>query len=456
LNSIGSYCGTTTLLLVRGKHSRPAHSKGSNPPQRKPIAITSTDLIKQLRFETGAPILDCRKALAQTDNDLKEAQIWLRQHGMAKVAQQNRTATDGVVALRISTDHKSAALIKVAAETDFSAKSGRFVTLVSQTAQAVMAYRPTAAAVAPSSSDSSSSSSSASDESANTVVLPPASIEFSNEQLLQQCRYNGGDDETTTMTVEQLVQDAVVAIRENISITSAERWQITPSNRDAFLVGYAHNRVDKGVDGEDGFDPCLVAGTVAAIVELERIDPNLPEVNLLAIGKKLAMHIVATPPMYLHPNEVPLADIERERDLLTAQVVKKISKDPDGETVRKIVAGLLRKYYSNVCLSEMAHSIEETIPHIGVGMKALGVEIKRYKRLEIAPTTTTTPSTTTTAATAAEIAAATTAATTSTTTSESDDEMDDEIDDESDDDSDDDSEDGSDAGSDDDDDDDKK
>jgi translation elongation factor EF-Ts len=438
LNSIGSYCGTTTLLLVRGKHSRPAHSKGSNPPQRKPIAITSTDLIKQLRFETGAPILECRKALAQTDNDLKEAQIWLRQHGMAKVAQQNRTATDGVVALRISADHKSAALIKVAAETDFSAKSGRFVTLVSQTAQAVMAYRPTevAAAVAPSSSDSSSSSPSDSD------VLPPASIEFSNE-LLQQCRY--GDDETTT-TVEQLVQDAVVAIRENISITSAERWQITPSNRDAFLVGYAHNRVDKGVDGEEGFDPCLVAGTVAAIVELERIDPNLPEVNLLAIGKKLAMH------MYLHPNEVPLIDIERERDLLTAQVVKKISKDPDGETVRKIVAGLLRKYYSNVCLSEMAHSIEETIPHIGVGMKALGVEIKRYKRLEIAPTIATTP--TTTAATAAEIAAATTAATTTSTTSESDDEIDDEIDDDSEDDSDYDSDDGSDAGSDDDDDDD--
>jgi translation elongation factor EF-Ts len=131
-------------------------------------------------------------------------------------------------------------------------------------------------------------------------------------------------------------------------------------------------------------DVLLMAGTVAALVELERIDPDIPDVNVLAIGKKLAMHIVATSPMYLHPNEVPMVDIERERDLVTIQVLKKIrNQDPD-DTTRKIVAGMLRKYYSSVCLSEMAHSIEETIPHIGSGMKALGVEIKRFKRLEVA------------------------------------------------------------------------
>jgi elongation factor Ts len=291
--------------------------------------------------------------------------VWLRDHGVAKVTQLNRTATDGLVALRIATGAKRAAFIKVAAETDFSARSERFVSLVSQTAQAVLAYQPAAATA--SSSDSSSDDD---DEDANTNAAAVDCVEFSNELLLQ-CHYN---DETT---VAQLVQDAVVAIRENISVTNAIQWQISPSDRDSFLVGYVHNRV--GCDN----DELLLAGTVAALVELERIDPDVPDVNVLAIGKKLAMHIVATSPMYLHPNEVPMADIERERDLITVQVLKKVRKDTD-DTVRKIVAGMLRKYYSSVCLSEMAHSIEETIPHIGGGMKELGVEIKRFKRLEVA------------------------------------------------------------------------
>jgi elongation factor Ts len=371
----GGSGGSTNFIRSFGfKKQQPKGRPTSH--RRGSIAVTSTDLIKQLRFETGAPIMDCRKALTASDNDLKEAQVWLRDHGVAKVTQLNRTATDGLVALRIATGAKRAAFIKVAAETDFSARSERFVTLVSQTAQAVLAYQPpalTAAAATASSSDSSSDSSSSDDDDDDEDTADAAAVdcvEFSNELLLQ-CHYN---DETT---VAQLVQDAVVAIRENISVTSAIQWQISPSDRDSFLVGYVHNRV--GCDN----DELLLAGTVAALVELERIDPDVPDVNVLAIGKKLAMHIVATSPMYLHPNEVPMADIERERDLITVQVLKKVRKDTD-DTVRKIVAGMLRKYYSSVCLSEMAHSIEETIPHIGGGMKELGVEIKRFKRLEVA------------------------------------------------------------------------
>lgn len=298
---------------------------------QKPSHISSTDLIKQLRFETGAPILECRKALLASKNDLKDATQWLREHGAAKVAKTNRDAKDGLVGLFISDDAKSAGFVQVQAETDFTARSAEFISLVSKTAQ--------------------------------TVSLATQNADIPMDDVLQ-LKHDG------TTPIKQLVEDAIVAIRENISVSQAINFQVD-ADRDSFLVGYAHNRVETTLG---------MAGTAAAIVELERVDPDLPEVNMRAIGKKLAMHIVAVSPAYLHPNEVPLEDIENERNLITEQMVR---RRHDDAVIKKNVAGALKKYFRTICLSEQVHSIEETIPNIGVGMKELGVEIKRFKRLEV-------------------------------------------------------------------------
>ncbi|MGD8929867.1 MAG: translation elongation factor Ts [Lysobacterales bacterium] len=90
------------------------------------MAITAA-LVKELRERTGAGMMECKKALVETDGDIEAAIENMRKSGQAKAAKKaGRTAADGVIVIKISPDSKSAVIVEVNCETDFVAKDDSF------------------------------------------------------------------------------------------------------------------------------------------------------------------------------------------------------------------------------------------------------------------------------------------------------------------------------------------
>jgi len=103
------------------------------------MAVTSS-MVKQLREMTGAGMMDCKKALGETDGNMDDAIELLRKKGMAGADKKaGRTAAEGVVAIAISDDKKKAAIVEVNCETDFVAKGDEFKTFADEVAQIVLA-----------------------------------------------------------------------------------------------------------------------------------------------------------------------------------------------------------------------------------------------------------------------------------------------------------------------------
>ncbi|MFT6143308.1 MAG: elongation factor Ts [Myxococcota bacterium] len=104
----------------------------------------SMAVIKQLRQRTGAGILDCKKALDESDNNLEAAIDWLRAKGIAKAAKKaGRAATEGIVYSYIHAGGTIGVLVEVNCETDFVTKTDQFKELVHDIAMHIAAAAPT-------------------------------------------------------------------------------------------------------------------------------------------------------------------------------------------------------------------------------------------------------------------------------------------------------------------------
>ncbi|MCL5043740.1 MAG: translation elongation factor Ts [Deltaproteobacteria bacterium] len=103
----------------------------------------STNLVRELREKTGAGVMDCKKALAQASGDFDKAVHWLREKGVAQVAQRaGRAVREGLVASYIHPGSKIGVLIEVNCESDFVARTPEFQTLARELAMQVAAASP--------------------------------------------------------------------------------------------------------------------------------------------------------------------------------------------------------------------------------------------------------------------------------------------------------------------------
>lgn len=106
------------------------------------MAITAAQ-VNELRKSTGAGMLDCKKALEETDGDMEKAVDTLRKKGLAAAAKKaGRAATEGLVVAAISADGKTGALVEVNSETDFVAKTEKFQAFVADIANQVLVANP--------------------------------------------------------------------------------------------------------------------------------------------------------------------------------------------------------------------------------------------------------------------------------------------------------------------------
>jgi elongation factor Ts len=107
-----------------------------------PIAI-SADLVKRLRDETGAGMMDCKRALVKTGGDFEKAREVLRTKGLASAQKrQGRTAREGIIESYIHLEGRIGVLVEVNCETDFVARTEEFKQLAREAAMQIAALRP--------------------------------------------------------------------------------------------------------------------------------------------------------------------------------------------------------------------------------------------------------------------------------------------------------------------------
>lgn len=103
--------------------------------------MITANMVKELREQTGAGMLDCKKALTETNGNMEEAITWLREKGISKAAKkQTRIAAEGLATAKISGNN--AVLVEVNSETDFVAKNPEFVSLVDGIANVILDKKP--------------------------------------------------------------------------------------------------------------------------------------------------------------------------------------------------------------------------------------------------------------------------------------------------------------------------
>jgi elongation factor Ts len=195
------------------------------------MAIT-IDMIKQLREETGAGVLDCRKALEQTEGDFEKAKEVLREKGLATAAKRaDRQTLEGVVEIYSHGNGRVGVMVEVNSETDFVGRSEPFRTFAHEIALQIAANSPRfirdediPAEIIEQESEKAATK--ARGEGKPEAILPRI-IEgtlkkFKDETVLLRQVYVRDD----TLTVQQLLNQTVASVGENVVIRRFARWEL--------------------------------------------------------------------------------------------------------------------------------------------------------------------------------------------------------------------------------------
>lgn len=321
-------------------------------------------LVKQLREATGAPMMECKRALSDPSvcNDLTKAMEWLRKHGSAKALSKvvGREALEGLVGIHIINNNSAAgvsvaSIVRVASETDFASRSEVLSSFVQEVANAAADASATAAAT---------------NTTTNTIVEDIPSF------LKQTKTSSSTSSEDNSKTLDQCLSDTILAIRENLQVDCITTVQA--SSQKSIFGGYVHGRAS----------PMSTCGSAASIVELVPITTSASTTtsgsgsssSSAEAARKLAMHIVAAKPTYLNIDTVPHDVIAKEKEILHGKMIsdgKAVGKPPD--IIDKIIQGQLRKYYESVCLTEQIHMIEEGGVKVSKVLSDLGLEVKSFQ-----------------------------------------------------------------------------
>nr|XP_023893590.1 elongation factor Ts, mitochondrial-like [Quercus suber]POE59585.1 elongation factor ts, mitochondrial [Quercus suber] len=288
-------------------------------------ASNQTNLIKQLRERTSAPIKDVKAALMESNWDIEAAQTELRKRGKVLASKKSaRTATEGLLALALSHTHthNRAALIELNCETDFVARNDIFQHLaLSLAKQALLVESGTQAQLG---------------FGAGGFHVGPENL----EELKLNLEHPKISGETT---VHNAITEVAAMMGENVKL---RRGFVMSTSSNGVLSTYLHTSPQPGL------------GRIAGILTLEVEDGNSQLDALQRVGSELAMHIVAAKPLFLTKELVSSDTLESEREILKSQA--ETSGKPQ-MAIEKMVEGRLRKYFEDVVLMEQKFVMNDTI-----------------------------------------------------------------------------------------------
>ncbi len=222
------------------------------------MSITAA-LVKDLRTATGAGMMDCKKALTETNGDLDAAIDWLRQKGLSAAAKKSsRVASEGLVG--VSAQGTVGTVVEVNSETDFVARNDDFQGFV--------------------------------------ATLASLASDADNLEALAGMDYPG-----TGRNVAEELTDKIATIGENMSLRRMEKLSVN----EGAVVTYIHNAAAEGL------------GRIGVLVALESA---AAEDALNTLGKQLAMHVAATAPASLSSEDLDPEMVAKERQFLIDQAIE--------------------------------------------------------------------------------------------------------------------------------------
>lgn len=220
------------------------------------MAVTAQQ-VKELRDATGVGMMDCKKALDETNGDIEAAIDWLRMRGLAKAAKKaGRVAAEGLVGIAV--EGRKAAIVEVNSETDFVARNEQFQIIVGNIAKLAL-------------------------EAGGDV------------HVLSEMPYPGSG-----RSVSAELTDAIAKIGENMNLRRSAMIEVG----DGVVGSYVHNSVKPGM------------GKLGILVGLESSGDKAVLANL---GKQLAMHIANTNPLSVSPDDIDPDLVARERAIFAEQ-----------------------------------------------------------------------------------------------------------------------------------------
>ncbi|MBO6764929.1 translation elongation factor Ts [Maricaulis sp.] len=289
------------------------------------MAAITAALVKELREKTGVGMMDCKKALNETDGDFEAAVDWLRKKGLSKAAKKaDRVAAEGLVA--VATQGGQGAVVEVNSETDFVARNEKFQSAVKEIA---------ALAIGTS----------------------------GDVDALKSSKLASGD------TVEDKLTNLIATIGENMALRRAAVVTAEPG----VVASYVHNPA---------------ADDMGAIGVLVGLKSSGDAAKLAELGRKIAMHVAAGSPAVAVSVDVDGVDsalADKEREVFADQARQ--SGKPEN-IVEKMVEGRMRKFYEEVVLLKQAfvmdpdRTIEQVLADTS---KELGtpVEISGFARMAL-------------------------------------------------------------------------
>jgi len=286
------------------------------------MAVTAS-MVKELRKRTGAGMLDCKKALTETDGNIEKSIDLLREKGLAKAAKKaDRIAAEGIVMAKSTEDNKKAVVVEVNSETDFVAKNEKFRNYVESVAKQALVSEST---------DMDS---------------------FLAEKYI----------EDETKTVQDSLNEQISIIGEKLSIRRFQKL----SNEKGAIASYIHG-----------------GGKIGVLVEAEAEVVNDAVMEAL---KNVAMQIAALPPVYLSRDDVDQNYIASETAILKQQAMNENPDKPEN-IIEKMIVGRLNKQLKEVCLLDQSYvkdgdlTVQKYIDSVG---KAVGgsILLKSYVRYE--------------------------------------------------------------------------
>lgn len=192
----------------------------------------TTQQIKALRDETGAGILDCRKALQSADGDIEQAVEFLREKGLATALKRSdRETSEGYIELYSHGDGRVGVMVEVNCETDFVSRSEDFRTFVHEIALQIAAGAPRyikpehiPETVLEDERDKARKYAEAEGKPENVIdrIVEGRLKKFEDEVCLLRQQYIRDDE----ITIEQLLLQNIASIGENIVIQRFERWEL--------------------------------------------------------------------------------------------------------------------------------------------------------------------------------------------------------------------------------------
>ncbi len=192
----------------------------------------SSDMVRTLRDQTGAGIMECKEALSQTGGDVEKAVDWLRKKGL-KTAEKKagRATANGLVGSYVHSNNRIGVLVEVNCETDFVARNEEFVQLVKDIAMHVAAARPMALSRADIPKDVIERERAIYAEQVKALGKPEAAaakiVEGKFEKFYaENCLLEQPFVKDETKTIEALIKSKVAKIGENIQIKRFVRFEI--------------------------------------------------------------------------------------------------------------------------------------------------------------------------------------------------------------------------------------